>query len=136
MRRRRVSRDVLDSSAVLASFYGESGADTIDDILRGAVISTVNVAEIISKLVERGMSADMARSAVIDTGIEIVPFDLDQAVLVGDFRQKTRALGLSLGDRACLALAKQIGGRAVTADRAWKAVENLDLEVILFRGEP
>jgi PIN domain nuclease of toxin-antitoxin system len=131
-----VSRDVLDSSAVLASFYGEAGADTIDDILRGAVISTVNVAEIISKLVERGMSADMAKSTLIDTGIEIVPFDLEQAELVGDLRLKTRVQGLSLGDRACLALAKQIGGRAVTADRAWMSVENLGVEVILFRGEP
>ncbi len=131
-----MSRDVLDSSAVLASFYGEAGADTIDDILRGAVISTVNVAEIISKLVERGMSADMAKSTLIDTGIEIVPFDLEQAELVGDLRLKTRVQGLSLGDRACLALAKQIGGRAVTADRAWMSVENLGVEVILFRGEP
>ena len=130
-----MSRDVLDSSAVLASFYGEAGADIVDDMLREAVISTVNVAEIISKLVERGMSASMARSALIDTGIEIIPFDLEQAELVGDFRQKTRAQGLSLGDRACLALAKQIGGRAVTADRAWMAVENPGVDVILFRGE-
>ncbi|MGB8840881.1 MAG: type II toxin-antitoxin system VapC family toxin [Aliidongia sp.] len=129
-----MSRDVLDSSAVLAAFYGEAGADSIDDLLRGAVISTVNVAEIISKLVERGMSAAMARSALIDTGIEIVPFDLAQAELAGDLRQKTRPQGLSLGDRACLALAKQINGRAVTADRAWTAVEDLGIEILLFRG--
>ena len=130
-----MSRDVLDSSAVLASFYGETGSDTIDDILRGAVISTINVAEIISKLVERGMPADMARSTLIDTGIEIVPFDLDQAELVGDLRRRTRAQGLSLGDRACLALAKKIGGRAITAERAWKTIENLGVDVILFRDE-
>lgn len=82
------------------------------------------------------MSAGMAKSTLIDIGIEIVPFDLEQAELVGDLRQKTRVQGLSLGDRACLALAKQIGGRAVTADRAWMSVENLGVEVILFRGEP
>jgi PIN domain nuclease of toxin-antitoxin system len=120
---------------VLAALYGEAGADAIDDLLRGAVISTVNVAEIISKLVERGMSAAMARSVLIDTGIEIVPFDLTQAELVGDLRQKTRTQGLSLGDRACLALAKQIGGRAVTADRGGAAVEDLGIEILLFRGE-
>lgn len=131
-----MSRDVLDSSAVLASFYGEIGADLIDDLLREAVISTVNAAEIISKLVERGMSADMAELTLIDTGIEIVPFDLEQAVLVGDLRQKTRVQGLSLGDRACLALAKHIGGRAITADRAWMSAEDLGVEVVLFRGEP
>ena len=130
-----MSRVVLDSSAVLASFYGEAGADTIDEILRGAAISTVNVAEVISKLVERGMPADMARSALIDTGIEIVAFDLDQAEVVGDLRRKTRTQGLSLGDRACLALAQRINGRAVTADRSWTAVEDPGVEIILFRGE-
>lgn len=130
-----MSRDVLDSSAVLASFYGEAGADTIDEILRGAVISMVNAAEVISKLVERGMPADMAKSALIDTGIEIVPFDLDQAEVTGDLRGKTRAHGLSLGDRACLALAKRIDGRAITADRAWTAVKDLGVNITLFRDE-
>lgn len=130
-----MSRAVLDSSAVLASFYGEVGADTIDQLFRESVISTINAAEVISKLVGRGMPAGMARSALIDTGIEIVPFDLDQAEVTGDLRGKTRAQGLSLGDRACLALAKLIRGRAVTADRAWTAVEDLGVEVILFRGE-
>jgi PIN domain nuclease of toxin-antitoxin system len=120
---------------VLASFYGESGAGTIDEILRGAAISAVNAAEVISKLVERGMPSGMARSTLIDTGIQIMPFDLDQAEVVGDLRGKTRSQGLSLGDRACLALAKQINGRAVTADRAWMAIEELGIETILFRGE-
>jgi ribonuclease VapC len=107
-----VSRAVLDSSAVLASFYGETGADIIDEILRESVISAVNAGEIISKLVERGMPADMARSSLIDIGIEIVPFDLDQAEVTGDLRGKTRMQGLSFGDRACLALAKRLNGRA------------------------
>jgi PIN domain nuclease of toxin-antitoxin system len=120
---------------VLASFYGEAGATAIDEILRGSVISTVNAAEVISKLVERGMPAGMARSALIDTGIEIVPFDLDQAEATGDLRRKTKAHGLSLGDRACLALAKRIDGRAVTADRAWTVVEDLGVKIVLFRGE-
>jgi PIN domain nuclease of toxin-antitoxin system len=131
-----VSRSVLDSSAILAAFYGETGADAIDAILRESVISSVNAAEVISKLVERGMPADIARSALIDTGIEIVPFDLDQAEAVGALRGKTKTHGLSLGDRACLALAQLMDCRAVTADRAWVAVEDLGVEVFLFRGEP
>ena len=130
-----MSRTVLDSSAVLASFYGEKGAGVIDALYRDSVISTVNAAEVISKLVERGMPADMARSALIDTGIEIVPFDLDQAEMTGDLRGKTKAHGLSLGDRACLALAKSINGRAVTADSAWATVADLGVEIVLFRGE-
>lgn len=130
-----MSRTVLDSSAVLASFYGETGASTIDEIFRESVISAVNAAEVISKLVERGMPASMAKSALIDTGIEIVPFDLNQAEITGALRRITRETGLSLGDRACLALAKLIDGRAVTADRAWTTVEELGVEIVLFRGE-
>jgi PIN domain nuclease of toxin-antitoxin system len=118
---------------VLASFYGEAGADIVDDIIRESIISTVNAAEVISKLVERGMTAAIAKSVLIDTGIEIAPFDLDQAEITGDLRGKTRAQGLSLGDRACLALAKRIDGRAVTADRAWAAIEDIGVEIVLLR---
>lgn len=130
-----MNRTVLDSSAVLASFYGEVGADRIDAMFRDSVISAVNAAEVISKLVERGMPAAMAKSSLIDTGIEIAPFDLDHAELTGDLIRQTRAQGLSLGDRACLALAKNINGQAVTADRAWTSIEDLGIEIILFRGQ-
>ncbi len=128
-----MSRAVLDASAVLASFYGEAGADVIDEMFREAAISAVNAAEVIAKLVERGMKAGMARATLIDTGIEIVPFDLDQAEVTGDLRRKTKVHGLSLGDRACLALAIRMNGRAVTADQAWTAVKDLGVEIVLFR---
>jgi PIN domain nuclease of toxin-antitoxin system len=131
-----VSKPVLDASAVLASFYGEAGAEAIDDILRISVISAVNAAEVISKLVERGMPAEMARSALLDTGITIIPFDLEQAEQVGILRAVTRSYGLSLGDRACLALAKLTGGQAVTADRTWLSIEDLGIEIVLFRNHP
>lgn len=128
-----MSKSVLDASAVLASFYGEAGAEAIDDILRLSIISAVNAAEVISKLVERGMPADMAKSALLDTGVDIIPFDLDQAELVGSLRPVTRNYGLSLGDRACLALAKLTGGQAVTADRAWTSIEGLGVDIVLVR---
>lgn len=131
-----MSKPVLDASAVLASFYGESGAEAIDDILRVSVISAVNAAEVISKLVERGMPAEMAKSALLDTGITIIPFDLEQAELVGILRAATRSYGLSLGDRACLALAKLTGGQAVTADRTWLSIADLGIEIVLFRDRP
>ncbi len=113
----------------------ENGVQAIDDILRESVISTVNAAEIISKLVERGMPAEMARSVLIDSGVEIIAFDLDQAEIAGSLRGKTRMQGLSLGDRACLALALQIGGWAVTADRTWVAVDDPGVKIVLFRDE-
>ncbi len=100
------------------------------------MISAVNAAEVMSKLVERGMPAEMARSALLDTGITIIPFDLEQAELVGILRAATRSYGLSLGDRACLALAKLTGGQAVTADRTWLAIADLGIEIVLFRDRP
>ncbi len=131
-----MSKPVLDASAVLASFYGEAGAEAIDDLLRVSIISAVNAAEVISKLAERGMPADMAKSALLDTGIDIIPFDLEQAELVGILRAATRSYGLSLGDRACLALAKLAQGQAVTADRTWLSIEDLGNDVVLFRDRP
>jgi len=102
-------------------------------MLQGAIISSVNVAEVISKLFERGMESDMARSLVTDTGIEVISFDLEQAQRAGALRGETRLRGLSLGDRACLALASWSGGRAVSADQAWTSVSDLGIKVMLFR---
>ena len=131
--RPRVTRAVLDASAVLVALYGEPGAGVVDAEIRGAAMSAVNAAEVISKLVERGMTAKMAASALIDTGVEIVEFDLDQATIAGHLRTKTKSFGFSLGDRACLALAQRIKGRAITADQAWAKIEGLGIEIEVLR---
>jgi len=128
-----VSKAVLDSSAVLASLFGEAGASSVDEIISGSILSAVNAAEVISKLVERGMPVDLARTALVDTGVEVVPFDLDQAALAGALRLLTIKQGLSLGDRACLALAKKFCVQAVTADHAWTAAKGLGTEIVLIR---
>lgn len=117
-----MSEAVLDASAVLALLLGEPGAGAVAAVLPGALLSTVNLAEIIGKLAERGMPAEEASRAVKMLGVDIVPFTAAQACAAGALRPATKTLGLALGDRACLALAAERGAKALTADKAWRAL--------------
>jgi PIN domain nuclease of toxin-antitoxin system len=129
-----VNEPVLDSSALLALLLGEPGSDRVKAVLPGALFSAVNLAEVMSKLCERGMPAGEARAAIEATGVRIVDFDIDQACLSGELRPATRSAGLSLGDRACLALARLRQGPAMTADTPWRDLTGF--EVIFIRGAP
>jgi ribonuclease VapC len=121
-----MSNYVLDASALLALLNAESGADLVQDLLPESIISTVNLAEVVSRLASVGMPADEIRNILALLGLEIVAFEKEQAFETGFLSPATRSFGLSLGDRACLALAKVASATAVTADQAWG---NLDLEV-------
>lgn len=114
-----MSEIVLDASALMAVLREEPGAATVEAVLDHAAISAVNLSEVQAKLVERGTTAELAWSSLIDLDLEVIDFDLSQAKVTGDLRSLTRAQGLSLGDRACLALAQVLGLPAMTADRAW-----------------
>ena len=127
-----MSSCVLDSSALLALLLNEPGADLVAGYFPDVCMSAVNLAEVIAKLCERGMPPEDARQAVANTGIDVVAFDEHQAHHTGALRSATRAFGLSLGDRACLALAQSRGLPAVTADRVWQQVA--DLTVVLIRA--
>jgi ribonuclease VapC len=112
---------VLDASAVLAVLNGEPGADKLTpQLLSAAVISAVNLAEVQSKLVDRGLSPDVAWAAALSPVGEAIPFTTDDAKTAGSMIAQTRALGLSLGDRACLALGIALHAPVYTADRSWK----------------
>lgn len=122
---------VIDASAFICWADQEPGATTVAAHLeRGALVSAVNLAEIISKSVERGMAIADIRRAVEQSHITVVPFDADLAWRAGLLRITTRHLGLSLGDRACLALAAREDGVAVTCDRAWRAVEGIAIQLV------
>ena len=123
---------VLDSSAVLALIFNEPGAETVKAALPDALLSTVNLAEIITKLVEKGLPAEVARAAVEVLGAEIVDFGIEQAYVTGELRTATRSAGLSLGDRACLALARKKNVPAITTDRVWGKLTGFD--VVVIRG--
>lgn len=117
-----MSEAVLDASALLAVLQGEFGADRVITRLAEAAISAVNLAEVLSKLVDHGVPAAAACEAVAGLDLKVVAFDGALAQGVAALRASTRAAGLSLGDRACLALAARLGVPAVTADRAWRAL--------------
>jgi len=118
-----VSEIVLDASALMAVLREEPGASAVEAVLDDAAISAVNLSEVQAKLVERGTPAESAWSWLIDLDLDVVDFNVPQAKVAGDLRPLTRARGLSLGDRACLALAQALGVPSMTADRAWSGLE-------------
>lgn len=113
----------MDASAVLALLGGEPGAEEIAGALPGAAISAVNLSEVAAKLVDAGVPPDVARQAIEGLALEVVVFDATAAYAAGALRPATRACGLSLGDRACLALAASRRQAAWTTDRAWAALQ-------------
>jgi ribonuclease VapC len=122
---------VVDASALLALLQSEPGADRVAEALPEAAISAVNLSEVVAKLNERGFDHDQAANTVDSLGLNVVDFDSAQALEAGMLRRATRALGLSLGDRACLALALRRRAPALTTDRSWAALEiHVDVEVI------
>jgi PIN domain nuclease of toxin-antitoxin system len=128
-----VSRFAFDSSAILALIKNERGADVVLAALPSASISAVNMAEIVSKLIDLGSAMEPLEQTLSDANVEIVPFTEAQARLCGELRRTTKSRGLSLGDRACLALAQERGLTAVTADAAW--VGATSVPVLLIRPQ-
>jgi ribonuclease VapC len=127
---------VIDASALLAVARGEKGADFVLDLIneQECVISSVNVAEVATRLIDLGLPLGEVNNAIAQFNVNSIDFNQEQAIVSAKMRLITRAIGLSLGDRACLALAKLTTGCAVTADRAWVDVaESLGVSVVLIR---
>jgi PIN domain nuclease of toxin-antitoxin system len=127
-----VSDVVLDASAVLAILQQETGSDRWADSLEAAALSAVNLSEVVAKLLELGMPADKALAAVAALGLEVVAFDREQAIVAAQLREPTKHLGLSLGDRACLALAQATHSPVLTADRLWDKL-NFGIKILIMR---
>jgi PIN domain nuclease of toxin-antitoxin system len=125
-----MNKSVLDSSAVLALLLQEKGADIVEPLLDKSQISTVNVAEVLTKLEEKGILNPRMIDDFQQLGIEIVDFDYEQAAKTAELRPLTRHLGLSLGDRSCLALAILNEATAITADKEWHKLTFCKVEII------
>lgn len=123
---------VIDASAVLAVLNGELGTERIEDIPVGGLVSATNFSEVLSKLVDVGLDDDAAIGAFDALMLTVVPIDAAQAKYAGLLRRQTREYGLSLGDRACLALAATRKFPAVTADRVWAKL-NLGIKIKVIR---
>jgi ribonuclease VapC len=114
---------VLDASALLAVLNQEAGAELVLPVLAGALMSSVNWSEVVRKAMARGVQVGpRMRRDVEAVGVRIVPFAADDAEQTAHIWRSAPRAGLSLGDRACLALALDRGAVAVTADRAWAAL--------------
>src|SRR5262249_7071677 len=110
---------VADASAILAALKNEPFNNFDPRRLIGATIRAANLCEILSKLHDDGLSEVQADAAVSAMDLRVIPFDEPQAHIAAGLRPTTRHAGLSLGDRACLALGDRLGCPVVTADRLW-----------------
>ncbi len=115
---------MVDASALLAVLNAERGAERLTPkLLEHSTISTVNLAEVQGKLVQRGMDADDAWEAALSLVRETATFDAAQAKTAGSLISQTASVGLSFGDRACLALAIALQAPVYTADRLWQSLK-------------
>jgi len=128
------SRSVLDASALLAYLGNEPGADIVSEaIAGGATISTVSLAEALSTLATRGrdpvgVTCDLISRGLLDGAITVEPFTTADSIEVARLRPLTRSAGLSLADRACLALAHRLATPVLTADQTWTGL-SIDADV-------
>jgi ribonuclease VapC len=131
---------VLDASALLAHLHDEPGANVVAEaIAGGAAVSTVNIAEALSFEANRGtnpvkLAKELSSRGLLDGALTVHPFTTVDAIEAARLRPLTHAAGLSLGDRACLALTRRLDGVALTADSAWTRVK-LDVALTLIRED-
>lgn len=114
---------VLDASALLAVIQDEPGAAVVEPLLDDASISAVNWSEVVQRAARHSVDVRRLRVDVEALGIAIEIFDAEAAEVTAELWASTRTAGLSLGDRACLALARSLDATAVTANRAWAGLE-------------
>jgi ribonuclease VapC len=127
---------VLDASALLAVSKGEEGADLVLDLIEtgACVVSSVNMAEVATKMLEFGLPRHELKRAIGQFIVDVIDFNQAQAMVCAELRQLTKSSGLSLGDRACLGLAKLMDGKAVTSDRPWVDVADaVGVKVLMIR---
>ena len=128
-----MNKIVLDASVLLTVLNREPGADKLTpQLLNVATSSTVNLAEVQSKLVNRGLSPQEAWEATLSPIREATTFTAEHAMTAGNLVAETRTLGLSLGDRACLALGLALNAPVYTADKSWKSLK-LGLRIHVIR---
>jgi PIN domain nuclease of toxin-antitoxin system len=123
---------VIDTSVVMCVLLNEPGLDKAVRASEGAFISSVNIAEIVAKCIEKDISDRLALLFLHDSNVSVIDFDIESATVAGRLWKKASKGVLSLGDRACIATAIRHGGTAVTADRVWSTLD-LGCKIELIR---
>lgn len=122
---------VIDTSVVLALLFDEPGSTEASKMIGGSLMSSVNLSEMLTKCIENAVDAEFAEIQVRRLGIEFVPFTTEDAMIAARLRPLTRHRGLSMGDRACLALALRYKLPVLTADRPWAELDvGVDIRLI------
>jgi len=124
---------VLDSTALIALVGLEPGSQRIVGLLENSTISAVNLAETANKLREKGFSQEDVRESLAKLELRVEDWSEAMAYRSVEFTPFNKSHGLSLGDRACLTLARQFGAIAVTSDRTWRRLPSLDVRIMIFR---
>lgn len=114
---------VIDTSVVMCVLLREPGRERSLEAMRGATMSSVNVAEVVAKCLERAVAENLVSLLLSSSEIGIVDFVAEDAILAGQLWARAPKGKLSLGDRACLATAMRLGATAVTADRVWTTLD-------------
>lgn len=131
-----MNRSVLDASALLAYLNDEPGADVVEKALTaGSAIGTVNWAEVLSKAMETGiapetLATELEKRGILGNTLDVLPLTIEDSMEIARLRPLTKSFGLSLGDRACLALGKRLRIPILTADRIWAEVPGVHVTVI------
>lgn len=121
----------LDASALLAFLFREHGYKRVAEVVEYACLSTVNLSEVLGRFVRDGHDSNEVLTRIAATTIEIVPFRAEDAAIAASLVPTTQPFGLSLGDRACIALALSRNLKAVTADRIWSKLKvGVNIEII------
>lgn len=123
---------VLDASALLAFLHDEPGSAAVSQALDGACVSSVNWSEVLQKALHRSVNVEGMQQEFIDIGVSFESFTQEHAEIAARLWSQTRPHGLSLADRACLALATARNRPALTADRTWRRLD-LDLDIRVIR---
>ena len=118
-----MTRRVVDTSVILAHLHGEPGSDEALHAMRDGLVSVVNLAEVFTKQFDKGYTDDQTKFSVNSLNLMIAGFTEEDAFQTGALRPLTRRLGLSLGDRACLALGLRSKLPVYTADRCWARLD-------------
>jgi ribonuclease VapC len=127
-----VAEAVLDASALIAFLRREPGADKVAEVLANSCISAVNLAETLGKMVEHGKPLEATSYQVERLRIAVIPFEEEQARIAASLWKQTRSVGMSLGDRACIALALKTSLPAFTTEAAWEKA-SLGIKLVKIR---